>query len=275
MKNLLSIVLQVKSLILLYLPKILIALVVLFIGLKLINFMKRFIDKGLNKKGFDPTIRPFLISLISMTLKMALLISLASMVGVKTASFVAVLGAAGLAIGLSLQGSLSNFAGGVLLLLFKPIRVGDYIEAQGHGGTVKEIQIFCTILTTPDNKTVIIPNAGLSNGSIINYSIQPTRRVDMVFGIGYNDDIYIAKMLLGQVLDEDERILKDPVKQVFVQELSESSIDLGLRAWVNKEDYFSVLTETQEKVKHLFDKEGISFPYPKRDIHIYGQTKEI
>jgi small conductance mechanosensitive channel len=193
------------------------------------------------------------------------------MIGVKTTSFVAVLGAAGLALGFALQGSLSNFAGGVMILLFKPFKVGDIIEAQGHRGKVDEIRIFNTIIKTLDNKTIIIPNGEVSGNSIINYTAEPTRRVDMTFGIGYDDDIGKVKSVLKRVIDSDERILEDPAPMIVVSEHGGSSVNFAVRPWVKTEDYWGVYFDMHEKVKLAFDEEGISIPYPQRDIHLYRE----
>jgi small conductance mechanosensitive channel len=191
------------------------------------------------------------------------------MIGVETTSFVAILAAAGFAIGLALQGSLGNFAGGVLILLFKPFKVGDFIEAQGETGSVKKIQIFNTILTTGDNKTIIIPNGPLSNGNITNYSTQDTRRVDMVFGIGYDDDIKKAKTILEKMIKSEKRAIRLEDSLVAVGELADSSVNFKVRVWVNSGDYWGVYHDFHENVKLTFDKEGISIPYPQMDIHQY------
>lgn len=251
-----------------YAPKLLLAIATLIIGLWIIN---RFVG-GVNKRlegRFDPTLQKFVFSLSSIGLKALLLISVASMVGIETTSFIAVLGAAGLAVGLALQGSLANFAGGVLILAFKPFKVGDVIEAGGYVGTVKEIQIFNTILNTPDNRRVIIPNGNLSNNSMINISAEETRRVDMVFGIGYGDDIKKAKDVLHRLTSEDSRIFKDPAPTIALSELADSSVNFVCRVWVNKADYWGVYFDMHEKVKLTFDAEGISIPFPQRDVHIH------
>ncbi len=259
----------VVNLVLLYAPKFLLALVVLVVGFWIIKRIVGVLDKALNKKGVEPTLTRFLESLTGVILKALLLISVASMVGIETTSFIAVLGAAGLAIGLALQGSLSNFAGGVLLLLFKPYKVGDVIETQGHIGTVNSIQIFTTVLKTPDNKTIIIPNGPVANGSIVNYSTEPTRRCDMVFGIGYDDDIDKAKSILRELIEADSRVLKDPAYALLLSELADSSVNFTLRLWVNAADYWGLYFDMQEAVKKAFDAQGISIPYPQRDVHIH------
>jgi len=255
-----------------YAPKFLLALVVLFIGLRIIKMIVHAIDKALEKARTDDSLRKFLGSLVSVLLKIVLIVSVASMIGIATTSFVAILGAAGLAVGLALQGSLANFAGGVLILFFKPFKVGDFIEAQGYLGVVHSIQIFNTVLKTPDNKTVIIPNGQLSGGSLTNFSTESQRRVDMVFGIDYKDDIIKAKSVLRNLINKDERILKEPAPLVVVSGLGDSSVNLTVRVWVNSADYWGVFFDMQENVKLTFDKEGISIPFPQRDVHLFQTT---
>ena len=191
------------------------------------------------------------------------------MIGIETTSFIAVLGAAGLAIGLALQGSLANFAGGVLVLLFKPFRVGDFIDAQGVAGTVSEIQIFNTILTTPDNKKVIVHNSQITGGSITNFSAHDTRRVDMVFGIGYGDDIAEAKSILESLVHEHELVLNDPAPVVRLHELADSSVNFICRPWTKTGDYWAVYWDITHAVKESFDSNGISIPFPQQDMHVY------
>lgn len=259
---------QAGELIMLYAPKVLLAIVVLIVGLWIIKAIVNTIVKMLKKKNVDPSLVPFLKGLTGAILKVMLLISVVSMLGVETTSFVAVLGAAGLAVGLALSGTLQNFAGGVILLILKPFKVGDFIDAQSYMGTVHEIQIFSTILKTPDNKTVYIPNGGLATGAMVNFSSEPTRRVDMSFGIGYSDDIDKAKQILMRLLTEDERVLKDPEPAVAVAELADSSVNFNVRPWVNAGDYWGVYLDMQEKVKKAFDAEGVSIPFPQMDVHV-------
>lgn len=254
-----------------YLPQLVLALVVLGVGFWISGKIKKLIIKTLQLKNVDVSLQGFLGSLGSVLFKILVVVSAASMVGIQTTSFIAILGAAGLAIGLALQGSLANFAGGVLVLLFKPFKVGDYIEAQGFSGTVKEIQIFNTVLTTPDNKRIVLPNGPVAGGPITNYSSEATRRVDFVFGIGYADDLLKAKELLEKVAEEDSRILKDPAPFVAVKELADSSVNFVCRFWVNASDYWPVYFETTQKVKLLFDEKGISIPFPQQDIHVFPQ----
>ncbi len=256
----------------LYGSQLIFAIITLIIGLWVINRVARGFYRGLKAAKVEETLSLFLEKLAGTVLKVLLLLSVASMVGIETTSFIAIFGAAGLAVGLALQGSLANFAGGVLILLFKPFKVGDFIEAQGFGGTVKEIQIFNTLLYTGDRKTIIIPNGNLSNGSITNYSLSPIRRVDMVFGVGYADDLLKAKSVLQRLLDEDERILKDPTGLVAVSALADSSVNFTVRAWVNAPDYWSVFFDMHEKVKLTFDQEGISIPFPQQDVHLHQVT---
>ena len=254
-----------------YGPQLVLAILVLIIGFWIIRMVIKAVNRGMERSNVDISLRKFLGSLLSILLKVLLLISVASMIGIATTSFVAIIGAAGLAVGLALQGGLANFAGGVIILIFKPFKVGDFLDAQGYMGTVNEITIFTTILKTPDNKTVIIPNGALSNGSMVNFSTEPTRRVDMSFGIGYGDSIEKAKQVLTQLVDSDERILKDPAPQIVVDELGESSVNFKVRAWCESANYWGIYFDMQEKVKLTFDKEGISIPFPQRDVHVFNQ----
>jgi small conductance mechanosensitive channel len=252
-----------------YLPSILQALLVLLVGLWLIRLVVRLIDKGMNRANTDVSLQKFLLSIVGIGLKALLFISVASMVGIATTSFVAILGAAGLAVGLALQGSLANFAGGVLILMFKPFKVGDYIDAAGHSGSVESIQVFNTVLKTPDNKTIILPNGAVSSGSIINFSTEKTRRVDFVFGIGYGDDIDKAKNILEGIIQSDERILENDGNLVAVSALADSSVNFTVRVWVEAGNYWPVYFSMFEKVKKAFETENISIPYPQTDVHLY------
>ncbi|MTI20865.1 mechanosensitive ion channel [Fulvivirga sp. RKSG066] len=247
------------------------AIVILVVGLWVIRFLSKYFNKFLEKRSFDDSLKPFLESMFYNILLILLLLTVLTSVGVEVTSFIAILGAAGLAIGLALQGTLANFAGGVIILTIKPFRVGDYIEGGGNSGTVREIQIFNTILITPDNKKVVIPNGELSNDSITNYSAEENRRVDMKFGIGYDDDLKKAKGILMEMLENDERVLKDPAPSVTVAELADSSVNFNVRPWVKLADYWSVYWDFQENVKLRFDEEGISIPFPQRDIHVFNE----
>lgn len=252
-----------------YGPNLILAILTLFIGLWVIKSVTRLTEKVLQKRNVDESLVPFLRSMINIIFKAILVISVIEMVGVETTSFVAILGAAGLAVGMALSGTLQNFAGGVMILIFKPFKVGDFIETQGHMGIVKEIQIFNTILNTLDNKTIIIPNAPISSSSMTNFSTETTRRVDMTFGIGYNDDIDKAKSVLKTLVEADGRVLKDPQYFIAVAELADSSVNFVVRVWVNSSDYWGVFHDMQENVKKAFDKENISIPYPQMDVHQY------
>ncbi len=246
------------------------AIVTLIVGIIIVNAVVKFLRNTMTRKQVDPSLVPFFSSLTNVLLKAMLLISVAAMVGIETTSFVAILGAAGLAVGFALQGSLANFAGGVLILVFKPFKVGDFIEAQGFMGVVKEIHIFNTILTTTDNKRIIIPNGSISSGAITNFSAEEYRRVDMEFGIGYDDDILKAKNILHQLIADDKRILNEPAEPfVAVKELGDSSVNFVMRVWVKPSDYWGVYFDMQENVKLTFDKEGISIPYPQQDVHLH------
>ena len=269
MENYQDYVSRAVELLMSYVPKLALAIVTLFVGLWIIRFVRKWIASAMIRSDIDVSLRRFLISLTGALLKVLLFISVASMIGIATTSFVAILGAAGLAVGFALQGSLANFAGGVLILLFKPFGVGDVIEAQGFIGIVHAIQIFNTVLKSFDNKTIIIPNGPMSNGSIVNYSTEPTRRVDMSFGIGYDDDIRKAREILQRLVAEEKRVLPEPEPAVVLTELGDSSINFAVRVWANAADYWSIYTEMLEKVKYEFDKEGISIPYPQRDVHVY------
>jgi small conductance mechanosensitive channel len=251
-----------------YAPKLLLAIVTLLVGLWIIKIIVKSIARVMEKKGVDPSLAPFLKSITGVLLKVMLIICIAGMIGIQMTSFIAILGAAGLAIGLALSGTFQNFAGGVMLLIFKPFNVGDLIEAQGFAGVVSEIQIFNTILKTPDNRTVIIPNAPLSTGPMVNFSTESQRRVDLVFGISYNDNIDKAKAVIQKIIDADSRILKDPVSFIALKELADSSVNFVVRAWVNSADYWGVFFDMQECVKKTFDKEKISIPYPQMDVYV-------
>ncbi|RMG40110.1 MAG: mechanosensitive ion channel family protein [Candidatus Dadabacteria bacterium] len=268
---------EAVELIMSYAPRVLLALIVFFVGWWLIRIFRRILIQAFERYDFDPTLETFLISLTVTGLKVLLVVIVAGMIGVEMTSVIALLGAAGFAVGMALSGNLQNFAGGVIILIFRPFQVGDYIEACGHSGTVREIQIFHTVLKTPDNKTVIIPNSPLSSESLINYSAEPRRRVDFTFGIGYGDDIDRAKEVIRSVIAADDRIEKDPEPFLAVSALADSSVNLVLRVWVTKENYWAVYHDTLEAVKKAFDREGISIPYPQRDIHIKegGRLKAV
>ena len=256
-----------------YGPKLILAILVLIIGLWIIKGIKKLVNKAMVKGKVEISLQRFLISLIAVGLKVLLLISVASMVGIATTSFIAMLGAATFAVGMALQGSLSNFAGGVLILLLKPFKVGDAIEAQGFVGKVHEIQIFNTLVKTFDNKMIYIPNGNLSNGNITNYSQEPIRRVDMTFGISYGDDIKKAKDILTRLVNADTRILKDPAPLIAVSNLGDSSVDFAVKVWCDTAEYWNIYFDMQENVKLTFDQENISIPFPQTDVHLFKEEK--
>lgn len=258
----------------LYLPKVLLAIIVLIVGAILIKKVTKGLRNILTKRELDPSLVPFLSGITKAILWVLLIISVASMVGIATTSFIAVLGAAGLAIGLALQGSLANFAGGILILILRPYKVGDVIETQGVIALVTEIQIFHTILKTYDNKVIIIPNGPLGNNTIINYSIQETRLVEWIFGIGYDDDIDKAREIIKKTIFNDERVLNKENPFINLSELGDSSVNFKVRAEVEQANYWAVFFAMTENVKKAFDKEGITIPYPQRDVHLFSENKK-
>lgn len=259
------------DLIIKYGGQLVLAIIVLIIGFWLVKIIVNAVNRLMEKKDTDPSLRPFLKSLLSALLKVMVVISVMTMVGIPMTSFIAILAAAGLAVGMALSGTLQNFAGGVMLLIFKPFNVGDFIEAQGFMGTVSEIQIFNTILKTPDNKTIIIPNGGLSTGPMTNFSTEPKRRVDFSFGIGYSDDIDKAKSIINDLIKADSRIINDPAPFIAVGELADSSVNFTVRVWANAADYWGIHFDLIESVKKTFDKENISIPFPQTDVHVYNE----
>jgi small conductance mechanosensitive channel len=254
-----------------YGPRLLFAILTLVIGLWIVKIIVNAVKKGLDKSNTDETLKGFLGSIVSVLLKIMVYITALGMLGVEMTSFIAILAAAGLAVGMALSGTLQNFAGGVMILLFKPFKKGDFIEAQGHSGTVHEIQIFMTILKTPDNKTIMIPNGPLSTGSLTNYSTEPRRRVDWTIGIGYGDDVDKAYEVIRRLLDGDDRILDDPEPFIAIKELADSSVNFTVRAWVNASDYWGVFFRMNEEVYKTFDKEGLNIPYPQSDVHLFKE----
>lgn len=252
-----------------YVPKIIIALTIWFIGGWLIKALTYGFDKMMDKREIDPSLKPFVKGLVSILLKVLLVVSVLGTIGIQMTSFVAIIGAAGLAVGLALSGTLQNFAGSVIILLFKPYKIGDTIEAQGFRGTVKEIQIFNTILKTPDNKTIIIPNGKLSNLPMTNFSTEPLRRVDWVFGIAYGDDVDKAREVITRLAGEDARILNEPPLFLALSELGNSSVNITVRAWVNTAEYWDVFFRLNDQVYKTFDKEGLNIPFPQMDVHLH------
>lgn len=251
-----------------YSPRLISALLIFLIGWYAIKIIKRVVTKIMIKREMEPTLSKFLADILIWTLKILLFVTVISRLGVENSSFVAIIGAAGLAVGLSLQGSLSNFAGGVLIIMFKPFKVGDFIEAQGVSGTVKQIQIFVTQLSTVDNQTIFIPNGALSNNNIINYTYATTRRADLTIGISYSSNIKKAKELALEVMNNHPMVLKDPEPMVLVRELADSSINLAVRPWAKTEDFFVMRSDILEQIKLKFDENNIVIPFPQRDIHI-------
>lgn len=258
----------------LFLPKLALALIFLLIGIWVIKKVVNQVRKILSKRNLDPSLVPFLTGIIKFMLYALLIISVASMVGIATTSFIAVLGAAGLAIGLALQGSLSNFAGGVMILVMRPFKVGDVIEAQGEIASVIEISIFHTKLKSFDNKIIIIPNGPLYNNKIINYSEEPTRVVQWHFGIGYSDDIDKARGIIKEIVYTDDRVLNKENPYINLNELGDSAVVMRVRAEVNQADYWSVFFEINEAVKKAFDENDISIPFPQRDVHLYSESTD-
>lgn len=260
---------QLQELILIYGARLVLAIAILVVGLWLIRRFIEIMEKIMIKREVDESLLPFLKSIISISLKVVLILSIVSTLGVSTASFIAVLGSAGLAIGLALQGSLSNFAGGVLILTVKPFRKGDFITAMGVSGTVHLIHLLNTVLKTPDNQTIFIPNGQLAGATITNFSVEPTRRIVVNFGISYGDDIKKAKGIIEAQVKADERVLADPAPSIVVNALGDHAVNIAMRVWVKREDYWDVNFALHENVKYQFDREGITIPFPQRDVHIY------
>lgn len=253
--------------------KILLAIVVFLVGRWIVRRLNKLLAKILEKRHVEASLSTFVKSLVNITLTLLLIIVVIGMLGIETSSFIALFASAGVAIGMALSGTLQNFAGGVMILLFKPFKVGDTIEAQGQSGTVREIQIFNTILATPDNKIIIIPNGGLSTGLMKNYSREATRRVDWEFGIAYGDDYTKAKAVIARLLDADGRVLKDPAYFIALTSLGESSVNIVVRAWVNAGDYWGVYFDMNEKVYKTFAEENLNIPFPQLDVHLHGKTE--
>jgi len=253
-------------------PKLVSGLLILLIGLYIVSLVTKHLRKYLLKSQIEEELAHFLSKILKVILQVTVFISVLSILGVKTSSFIAILGSAGLAIGLALQGSLSNLAGGVLILLLKPFSLGNFIEYSGHMGTVESIDIFTTKIRTADNKLIIIPNGPLANGVVINYSAKETRRNEWVLGIGYNDDIEKAKKIIADYLATHDKIHAEPQPFIAVKELADSSVNLVVRAWSGKDDLWPVHHQVLEDLKILFDKEGISIPFPQRDLHVHNQS---
>ncbi len=244
------------------------ALIIYIVGRIVVGILVSVLGKLLTKAKYDNMLVEFIQAIANAVLMLFVIVASLNELGVDTTSLVALLGAAGLAIGLSLQGSLQNFAAGVMLLVFKPFRSGDFVDAGGATGIVENISIFTTQIRTGDNKSIIVPNGSIYGGNITNFSAKPTRRVDMVFGIGYDSDLKKAKAILEEMVNADERVLKDPAPVVAVSELADSSVNFIVRPWVNSADYWGLYWDMHERVKLRFDQEGISIPFPQMDVHI-------
>ena len=250
-----------------------IALCILVIGRQVVKILIKVINSALERSKTEDTVRIFVTNLLNTLLMIVVFIAAINQLGIETTSIIAVLGAAGLAIGLALQGSLSNFAAGILIVIYRPYKVGDYIQADSHLGTVLDIQIFSTVLKTPDNKLVIVPNGSIMNGSIVNFSHQAERRVDIIASCSYNDDIDKVKSVLTDILSNDERILSEPKPRIALSELADSSVNFIVRPWVKNADYLDVYYSLLEEIKKRFDQEGISIPYPQSDVHIHNHSE--
>jgi small conductance mechanosensitive channel len=252
-------------------PKLIGAIIVLIIGMWIVKMITKGFGRMLESRKVDPSLVPFLKSLAGTLLKVLVIISVMGMIGIQMTSFIAILGAAGLAVGMALSGTLQNFAGGVIILIFRPFGVGDFIEAQGFMGTVKAITIFTTALNTVDNKLIIIPNGPLSTGSLTNFSKEPQRRVDWKFGIAYGDDMENFKKAINEFIAEDSRILKDPAHFIGLSELGDSSVNFAVRAWVNAADYWGVFFDMNEKVYKRFKDYNLNIPFPQMDVHVHNE----
>ena len=246
------------------------ALLVFIVGRLVISLLNRLVRKILSRRNIDPSVKTFVGSLVNVLLIVLLAVSIVAILGIETTSFAALLASAGVAVGMALSGNLSNFAGGLIILLFKPFKVGDYIEGQGESGTVREIQIFHTILTTPDNKVVYIPNGALSGGAITNYSREPLRRVDWTFGVDYGEDYQKVKGVITSIIARDTRILQEPAPFVALHALADSSVNVVVRVWVASADYWDVYFDINQAVYETFNREGIDFPFPQLTVHQAG-----
>lgn len=265
---------QIQALLSVYGLKVIAALAIFFIGKVIAKTVKSTISKAMIKAKSDPILISFSSNMVYVALLAFIVVAALGQLGIQTTSFIAIVGAAGLAVALALQGSLSNFAAGVLMIIFRPFKQGDFIEGAGVAGVIEAVHIFNTVMRTGDNKTIIIPNAGLMNGNITNYTTKPTRRIDLIYGIGYDDDLKKAKAVLEDILQSDERILKDPAPLVAVHALADSSVNFAVRPWVNSADYWAVTFDLNERVKLRFNAEGISIPFPQRDVHLHTVSIE-
>jgi small conductance mechanosensitive channel len=260
---------QVKEILAIYGIRVIAAIAIFIIGRWVAKGLRNLLRRIMKRNQVDETLISFVCNLAYVLLLAFVIVAAINKLGIQTTSFIAIIGAAGLAIGLALQGSLANFAAGVLMIIFRPIKVGDFIEGGGTTGTVEEIQIFSTQLKSGDNKTIIVPNSKMLGGNIVNYSTKETRRVDMTFGIGYEDDIDKSRSVIQGIINKDERVLKDPAPLVVVSELADSSVNFTVRVWTKSGDYWGVFFDTTEAVKKQFDAEEISIPFPQQDVHHY------
>lgn len=252
-----------------------IAAVIFLVGRWFAKLVVKLMQRVMERAKIDPTLSKFLGSISYALLLVAIVIAALDQIGVDTTSLLALLGAAGLAVGLAVKDSLSNFSAGVMLIIFRPFKIGDYIEAGGTAGTVEHIQVFSTILLTPDNREITVPNGAIFSGKIINVSARPTRRIDMIFGIAYTDDLGKARSLIARIMSDDSRILNDPAPTISLAELADSSVNLNVRPWVKNSDYWGVRSDLLEKIKTAFDQHGISIPFPQRDVHLYSSHQEV
>jgi small conductance mechanosensitive channel len=253
--------------------KLLLCVVIYFVGRKIIKYLNLIISRLLNGKNFDTTVVSFLKSLINIVLTAVLLITIINVLGINNSSFVAILASVGIALGMAMSGTLQNFAGGVMILLFRPYKIGDYILAQGQEGTVKSIQIFNTVIITADNRTIYIPNGGLSGNTITNYTNQSTRRVEWTIGVDYGTDYDKAKSILSSILRADKRVLADPEPFIALKTLNESSVDILIRAWVNRSDYWDVYFNVNEQIYKTFADKGINIPFPQMTVHLANKSE--
>ena len=254
--------------------KVVVALIIFFTGRWITGLAVKALHKALQRHEVDKTLEAFVCNLVRVTLLVVVIIAAISALGIQTASFIAIFGAAGLAIGLALQGSLSNFAAGVLIVLFRPYKVGDFVEAAGIAGSVEQVQILTTILKTGDNKQIIVPNSQIMDSIITNYSANETRRVDMVVGVSYEDDLDKVRKTIEELVAADDRVLDEPACTIAVSELADSSVNFVVRPWVKTSDYWGVMFELTEAIKKRFDQDGISFPFPQQDVYLYKATKD-
>jgi small conductance mechanosensitive channel len=266
---------KLQDIVTLYGLKILAAIAIFIVGRWVAKALRGVVTRAMTKGNVDETLISFLANLTYVTLLVFVIVAAINQLGIQTTSFIAILGAAGLAIGLALQGSLANFAAGVLMIIFKPFKVGDYVEGGGTAGIVEEIQIFTTKMRTPDNKSIIIPNAKITGDNIVNYSAKDSRRMDMIVGVSYDDDYDQVKEVLEDILAKDGRILEDPAAKIGILEFGDNSVNFVFRPWVMTAEYWDVYFDLTEAIKKRFDEEGITIPYPQRDVHLFEHKEEV